>query len=225
MTTLPRRNNPADRKVRSVPTCKRSLQVRSATGYASLASSLAFIGLAIGCAAKFTPTPDASIASSNAGGRITARAEFIEEAATGIVNVSIGTPAEAVKPQAESIRTQAVKIQADQTDADKANADARKAFQAEINRLGNELLFERIDRARLESRWYVRVGKFVDGWVKFLAWAIPLGWLASGIAAIFLPSWLPVGGLGISKAIVRFLPFMNWVSPIRDGMLKRKAGK
>lgn len=199
---------------------------------ASFAASAALI---VGCVAKNTTPIDSGIESSvlvgSAGGSIKARAGFIEDQADRIINVSIGTPETpivTVKPQVESIRAEAANIKIDQRHADESNVAERKAWRDEIKSLQSEIsdrgitiLDLKIERARLESRWYVRIGKYIDGWIKFAAIALPIAWIGSGILAIFLPTWLPTTGLVWSKAIVRFMPFMNWASWIRDRRAKK----
>lgn len=87
----------------------------------------------IGCVAKNT-TLDPATGIDQASGRIHVRADFIQDQADQIINASIGTPVEAVKPHAVTIKDQAGKIGIDQDEVDRLMADQRKVFQDEIDK-------------------------------------------------------------------------------------------
>lgn len=163
--------------------------------------------LLTGCASTLSTDPGAGI--SRANGRIHARADFIGEQADQIIDAPPTALVSTVKPQAESIKSQSGKITADVTEADK-----------HVATLENTILQLRIEYTQLESKWYVRVGK----WIERALWMLAIAYIGAGLLAIFLPMKWPVWGLTISKNIVRAVPFMNWASWIRD-VFARKAGK
>ena len=164
--------------------------------------------LLTGCAAK--PMPDPASGINRATGRIHARAESIGEQAAQIESAPIGTPIESVKPLATSIRTQAGWIVVDVGEADN-----------HVDQLNATIQRQRDEYTKLNGKWYVRVGK----WVERALWTLAIGYVVAGLLAIALPLRWPVMGLSISKSIVRLVPAMNWASFIRDRLIGRKAGK
>lgn len=176
----------------------------------TLLPRLSFIALALiaGCAA--TPPSDPASGINRATGRIHARAEGIGEQAAQIESAPLGTPIESVKPLATSIRTQAGWIVVDVGQAEK-----------HVDELNATIQRQRDAYTKLESKWYVRLGK----WIERALWMLAIGYVVAGLLAIALPMRWPVMGLSISKTIVRAVPLMNWASWTRDRLIKSKAGK
>lgn len=95
-----------------------------------------------------------------------------------------------------------------------------KAARESIRSLSNDVE-EQIDRyKKLEARWFVRWGR----WIERALWIIGLSWLGLGIASIVFGLGNPLGwAFRIGKEISRALPFMNVFSWIRDGLVKRRS--
>lgn len=75
---------------------------------------------------------------------------------------------------------------------------------------------------RLYNRWYCKAGRWITG----MLWILGAAYVGLGVVGIFTPVLFGGGwALTLSKTIIRFLPLMNWVSPVRDWLIKRKEGK
>jgi hypothetical protein len=102
-------------------------------------------------------------------------------------------------------------------------AETKQALDAtarEITALEGQVVTVKADYTKLESRWYVRWGR----WIERVLWIIGISWLVLGAASV-------VFGLGnplsltwrIGKEITRLVPLMNPFSWVRDWILTRRT--
>jgi len=102
-------------------------------------------------------------------------------------------------------------------------AETKQALDAtakEITALEGQVVAVKADYTKLESRWYVRWGR----WIERALWIIGISWLVLGAASV-------VFGLGnplsltwrMGKEITRLVPLMNPFSWVRDWILARRT--
>lgn len=102
-------------------------------------------------------------------------------------------------------------------------AETKQALDAtvtQITALEGQVVAAQADYTKLESRWYVRWGR----WIERVLWIIGVSWLVLGAASV-------VFGLGnplsltwrIGKEITRLVPLMNPFSWVRDWILARRT--
>lgn len=223
-------------------------RISNALKYGARAAWMPLIVVAIvGCVAKNLPvTPqsastESAILAGNAGGRITARAGFIQGQ---IARLSIiakdrpETPLAAVAPHLETIGDEAASIKTDQADADAANVLERQQQTATISILAHKVE-ERdgwINELKIElkgekSKWYSQIGRFVDGifstlgiGIKWLLYGSIAFWIIGQVVAVVVPAFFPASkiALGVSKFFTLGLPF-SWLTPLIRRVFAGKA--
>ena len=102
-------------------------------------------------------------------------------------------------------------------------AKARKAMgdaQNQIGALTGEITRHQDAYQHLESRWFVRWGR----WIERMLWIIGITWLVLGATSVVLGMGNPLSlTWRIGKEITRLLPIMNIFSWVRDWILTRRA--
>lgn len=166
--------------------------------------------------------------ASNAGPADAARAT-VSDAVTGVAGVVAHTESaqrhvEQAIPHTDD--TGKVHLAAATDEHKEVVADAAETKHAldatakEITALEGQVVAVQADYTKLESRWYVRWGR----WIERALWIIGISWLVLGAASV-------VFGLGnplsltwrIGKEITRLLPAMNVFSWVRDWILSRRV--
>jgi len=103
-------------------------------------------------------------------------------------------------------------------------AETRQALEStvtQISALEGQVVAIRSDYTKLESRWYVRWGR----WIERALWIIGISWLVLGAASVFLGLGNPLSlTWRIGKEITRLVPLMNPFSWVRDWILARRTG-
>jgi hypothetical protein len=102
-------------------------------------------------------------------------------------------------------------------------AETKQALDAtakEITALEGQVVAVRANYTKLESRWYVRWGR----WIERVLWIIGISWLICGVASIVLGLGNPLSlTWRMGKEITRLVPLMNVFSWVRDWLLSRRA--
>ena len=99
--------------------------------------------------------------------------------------------------------------------------DALTATRQEVGKLNDALADQQATYQKLESRWFVRWGR----WIERMLWIIGITWLLLGAASVALGMGNPLSWTWqLGKEITRFLPVMNAFSWIRDWIAARRAG-
>lgn len=105
-------------------------------------------------------------------------------------------------------------------------ADATETKQAldatvtQISALEGQVVAIRGDYTKLESRWYVRWGR----WIERVLWIIGISWLVLGAASVLFGLGNPLSlTWRIGKEITRLVPLMNPFSWLRDWILARRT--
>lgn len=102
-------------------------------------------------------------------------------------------------------------------------AETKQALDAtvtQITSLEGQLVTARQDYAQLESRWFVRWGR----WIEHVLWMIGIAWLLLGVASVVLGLGNPLSlTWRIGKEITRLVPLMNPFSWVRDWILARRT--
>lgn len=168
-----------------------------------------------GCAGQFKPA-DAARATAS-------------EAATGVAGVVAHTESaqrhvEQAIPHTDD--TGKVHLAAATDEHKEVVADAAETKQAldatakEITALEGQVVAVKADYTKLESRWYVRWGR----WIERALWIIGISWLVLGAASVFFGMGNPLSlTWRIGKEITRLVPLMNPFSWVRDWILARRA--
>lgn len=247
MTTLPPNHQFGRSRIQPKHVEKRGSGSIFARNSAFVGSALA-AALIVGCVAKNT-TPitsqseatESAILAGNAGGRITARAGFIQGQ---IAKLSIiakdrpETPLSAVAPHLETIGDEAASIKTDQADADAANVLERQQQTATISILAHKVEERdgwigdlQIELKGEKSKWYSQIGRFVDGifqtlgiGIKWLLYGSIAFWIIGQIVAVMVPAFFPASkiALGVSKFFTLGLPF-SWLTPLVRRVFAGKA--
>ena len=101
-------------------------------------------------------------------------------------------------------------------------AETKQALEAtakEITALEGQVVAVKADYTKLESRWYVRWGR----WIERALWIIGIAWLVLGAASVMFGLGNPLSlTWRIGKEITRLVPLMNPFSWVRDWLLNRK---
>jgi hypothetical protein len=102
-------------------------------------------------------------------------------------------------------------------------AETKQALDAtakEITALEGQVVAVKADYTKLESRWYVRWGR----WIERALWIIGISWLICGVASIVLGLGNPLSlTWRMGKEITRLVPLMNVFSWVRDWLLSRRT--
>ena len=99
--------------------------------------------------------------------------------------------------------------------------DSLDATSEKLNDIQDKYDAQVIEYDRLYNKWYCKAGR----WITDMLWVIGIAYIGLGVVGIFLPVVFSGGwALTLSKTIIRFLPIMNWVSPVRDWLINRKEG-
>lgn len=102
-------------------------------------------------------------------------------------------------------------------------AETKQALDAtakEITALEGQVVAVKADYTKLESRWYVRWGR----WIERALWIIGVSWLVCGVASIVLGLGNPLSlTWRMGKEITRLVPLMNVFSWVRDWLLSRRV--
>jgi hypothetical protein len=102
-------------------------------------------------------------------------------------------------------------------------AETKQALDAtakEITALEGQVMAVQADYTKLESRWYVRWGR----WIERALWIIGISWLVLGAASVVLGMGNPLSlTWRMGKEITRLVPLMNPFSWVRDWILSRRA--
>ena len=102
-------------------------------------------------------------------------------------------------------------------------AETKQALDAtagQITALEGQVVAVQADYAKLESRWYVRWGR----WIERVLWIIGVSWLICGVASIVLGLGNPLSlTWRMGKEITRLVPLMNVFSWVRDWILSRRV--
>lgn len=100
--------------------------------------------------------------------------------------------------------------------------DALNSTRQQVAKLNDTISDGQAAYGKLEGRWYVRWGR----WIERLLWIIGISWLVLGAASVVFGLGNPLSWTWrIGKEITRLLPAMNPFSWIRDWLLKRKAAR
>lgn len=102
-------------------------------------------------------------------------------------------------------------------------AETKQALDAtakEITVLEGQVVSVKANYTKLESRWYVRWGR----WIERALWIIGISWLVLGAASVVLGMGNPLSlTWRIGKEITRLVPLMNPFSWVRDWILARRV--
>ena len=102
-------------------------------------------------------------------------------------------------------------------------AETKHALDAtakEITALEGQVVTVQANYTKLESRWYVRWGR----WIERALWIIGISWLVLGAASVAFGLGNPLSlTWRIGKEITRLVPLMNPFSWVRDWILSRRA--
>lgn len=102
-------------------------------------------------------------------------------------------------------------------------AETKQALDAtagQITALEGQVVAVQADYTKLESRWYVRWGR----WIERALWVIGVSWLICGVASVVLGLGNPLSlTWRMGKEITRLVPLMNVFSWVRDWILSRRA--
>ena len=102
-------------------------------------------------------------------------------------------------------------------------AETKQALDAtakEITALEGQVVAVRANYTKLESRWYVRWGR----WIERVLWIIGISWLICGVASIVLGLGNPLSlTWRMGKEITPLVSLMNVFSWVRDWLLSGRA--
>ncbi len=92
--------------------------------------------------------------------------------------------------------------------------------QHQIAVLSGSLKQSEANLQRLDGRWYVTWGR----WIERALWIIGIGWLVLGVMSVLLGLGNPVSwSVSLGKEIVRLVPAMNLFAWLRDWLVKRRT--
>jgi len=102
-------------------------------------------------------------------------------------------------------------------------AETKQALDAtvtQITAMEGQVVAVKADYTKLESRWYVRWGR----WIERVLWIIGISWLVLGAASVLFGLGNPLSlTWRIGKEITRLVPLMNPFSWVRDWILARRT--